>query len=120
MMELDGERLTPLDYAIIGGHQEVAQLLIEQGALSISSIRELAATMIQKCVRGYFTRKKTAPMFQEYRSKIPVSKPASTATTSSRGSRQSPKGTSEPDGAETTESEIARKMREDKTVERRK
>ncbi len=47
-MELDGEKLTPLDYAIIGGHQEVAQLLIENGAFSISSIRELAAVMIQR------------------------------------------------------------------------
>lgn len=47
LMEVDGERLTPLDYAIIGQHQEVAQLLIEQGALSISSIQELAAIMLQ-------------------------------------------------------------------------
>ena len=57
LLEVDGERLTPLDYAIIGGHQEVAQLLIEQGALSISSIQELAAIMIQKCVRGYLVRR---------------------------------------------------------------
>ena len=55
-MEVDGERLTALDYAIIGQHQEVAQLLIEQGALSISGIQELAATMIQKVWRGYRTR----------------------------------------------------------------
>ena len=47
LMEVDGERLTPLDYAIIGQHQDVAQLLIEQGALSISSIQELAAIMLQ-------------------------------------------------------------------------
>lgn len=58
VMEVDGGRLTPLDYAIIGGHQEAAQLLIEQGGLSISSIQELAATMIQKCFRGFLTRKK--------------------------------------------------------------
>ena len=57
LLEVDGERLTPLDYAIIGGHQEVAQVLIEQGALSISSIQELAAIMIQKCVRGYLVRR---------------------------------------------------------------
>ncbi len=61
VMEVDGEKLTPLDYAIIGSHQEVAQLLIEQGALSVSSIRELAATMIQRCVRGYLVRKKYGP-----------------------------------------------------------
>ena len=58
VMEVDGGRLTPLDYAIIGGHQEAAQLLIESGGLSISSIQELAANMIQKCVRGFLVRKK--------------------------------------------------------------
>lgn len=60
-LEVDGERLTPLDYAIIGGHQEVAQVLIEQGGLSISSVQELAAVMIQKTVRGYLARKKVSP-----------------------------------------------------------
>lgn len=67
MMELDGERLTALDYAIIGGHQEVAQLLIENGALSISSIRELAAIMIQKCARGFVARRKVVPLLQRAR-----------------------------------------------------
>lgn len=46
-MEVDNERLTPLDYAIIGGHQEIAQYLIEQNALTISGIKELAASLIQ-------------------------------------------------------------------------
>ena len=46
-MEVDNERLTPLDYAIIGGHQEIAQYLIEQHALTISGIKELAASLIQ-------------------------------------------------------------------------
>ena len=46
-MEVDGDRLTPLDYAIIGGHQEIAQYLIEQNALTISGIKELAASLIQ-------------------------------------------------------------------------
>ncbi len=58
LMEADGEKLTPLDYAIIGGHQEAAQLLMESGALSISSIQELAAVQIQKCVRGYLVRRR--------------------------------------------------------------
>lgn len=58
VMEVDGGRLTPLDYAIIGGHQAAAQLLIEQGGISISSIQELAATMIQKSVRGFLVRRK--------------------------------------------------------------
>ena len=46
-MEVDNERLTPLDYAIIGGHHEIAQYLIEQHALTISGIKELAASLIQ-------------------------------------------------------------------------
>ena len=46
-MEVDGERLTPLDYAIIGGHQDIAQYLIEQNSLTISGIKELAASLIQ-------------------------------------------------------------------------
>ncbi len=58
LLEVDGERLAPLDYAIIGGHQEAAQVLIEQGALSISSIQQLAAVQIQKCVRGYLVRRR--------------------------------------------------------------
>jgi hypothetical protein len=60
LMEVDGGRLTPLDYAIIGGHQDVAQLLIENGALSISGIQELAAIVIQKFVRGFLVRRRYA------------------------------------------------------------
>lgn len=60
LMEVDGGRLTPLDYAIIGGHQDVAQLLIENGALSISGIQDLAAIVIQKSVRGFLVRRKYA------------------------------------------------------------
>ena len=48
VFEVDGEQLTPLDYAVIGQHQEVATLLIENGALSISLVRDLAAILIQK------------------------------------------------------------------------
>lgn len=60
LMEVDGGRLTPLDYAIIGGHEEVAQLLIENGAMSISGIQEVAAVVIQKWVRGFLVRRKYA------------------------------------------------------------
>ena len=48
MFEIDGEQLTPLDYAVIGQHQELAQLLIESGALTINLVRDLAAVCIQK------------------------------------------------------------------------
>lgn len=60
LMEANGDKLTCLDYAIIGNHQEIAQLLIEQGALSASGIHDLAAVIIQKWVRGYLSRKKAA------------------------------------------------------------
>ena len=52
------QRLTPLDYAILGDFQDLSQLLIERGALTIASIQDLAATMIQKVVRGFLGRQK--------------------------------------------------------------
>lgn len=51
-------RLTPLDYAMLESHQEAAQLLMANGALSIESIKEMAAIMIQKMMRGYLARKR--------------------------------------------------------------
>lgn len=58
-MDYTDQRLTPLDYAILASHQELAQSLIAQGALTIASIQELAATMIQKVVRGHLVRKRS-------------------------------------------------------------
>ena len=40
-------RYTPLDYALMGEHYEVAQYMIEQGALSITGIQDIAALKIQ-------------------------------------------------------------------------
>ena len=40
-------RYTPLDYALMGEHLEVAQYMIEQGALSITGIQDIAALKIQ-------------------------------------------------------------------------
>jgi inversin len=70
-MDYTGQQLTPLDYSIVENHQEVAQYLIAEGALTIASIQELAATLIQKVYRGYTTRKQLAVMKQ---SKIPDDK----------------------------------------------
>ena len=64
-MEADVRHLTPLDYAILGDHQELAQLLIESGGLTITSIQELAAVVIQKVVRGFITRRQVARMREE-------------------------------------------------------
>ena len=51
-METKGDKLTPLDYAIISEFQEIAQYLIEKGAFSISGIQELAAVNIQVSTVG--------------------------------------------------------------------
>ncbi|CAH1249146.1 INVS [Branchiostoma lanceolatum] len=56
-MEFTEDRFTPLDYALLGGHHEVAQYMIEQGALSITGIQDLAATKLQAMYRGYRVRK---------------------------------------------------------------
>ena len=50
------QSLTPLDYAILSDYQDLSQLLIERGALTIASIQDLAAIMIQKIVRGFLVR----------------------------------------------------------------
>ena len=43
-------RYTPLDYALMGEHEAVAQYMIEQGALSITGIQDIAACKIQASV----------------------------------------------------------------------
>lgn len=56
-MELSDDKYTPLDYALLENHEKVAQFLIEQGALSIRGIQDLAAVKIQAVFRGYRLRK---------------------------------------------------------------
>ena len=51
-MEFSEERYTPLDYALLNSHHEVAQFMIENaGALSINGIRDIAASKIQVTVK---------------------------------------------------------------------
>ena len=40
-------RYTALDYALMGEHYEVCQYMMEQGALSITSIQDISARKIQ-------------------------------------------------------------------------
>eukprot|EP01135_Chromosphaera_perkinsii_P005942 Nk52_evm10s373 gene=Nk52_evmTU10s373 len=54
--EYDGQRLTPLDYSMIGNHTECRDLLFVYGGLSIIDVRELSATVIQAYWRGYMVR----------------------------------------------------------------
>ncbi|XP_052812830.1 inversin-like isoform X2 [Mya arenaria] len=56
-MEFTEDRYTPLDYALMGEHHEVAQYMLEQGALSITGIQDIAALKIQSAFRGYRVRK---------------------------------------------------------------
>ncbi|XP_063718896.1 inversin-like isoform X3 [Symsagittifera roscoffensis] len=52
-MEFSEERYTPLDYALLNSHHEVAQFMIENaGALSINGIRDIAASKIQAVFKG--------------------------------------------------------------------
>ena len=46
-------RYTPLDYALMGEHHDVAQYMIEQGALSITGIQDIAATKIQVRIKAF-------------------------------------------------------------------
>uniref|UniRef100_A0A3Q3LWY2 Inversin n=1 Tax=Mastacembelus armatus TaxID=205130 RepID=A0A3Q3LWY2_9TELE len=50
-------RYTPLDYALLGGHSEVTQFMLEHGALSIAAIQDIAAASIQAVYKGYTVRK---------------------------------------------------------------
>uniref|UniRef100_A0A3P9KT94 Inversin n=1 Tax=Oryzias latipes TaxID=8090 RepID=A0A3P9KT94_ORYLA len=56
-MEHTEERYTPLDYALLGGHSEVTQFMLENGALSIAAIQDIAAASIQAVYKGYMVRK---------------------------------------------------------------
>ncbi|KAM6909667.1 inversin [Xenentodon cancila] len=56
-MEHTEERYTPLDYALLGGHSEVTQFMLENGALSIAAIQDIAAASIQAVYKGYTVRK---------------------------------------------------------------
>ncbi|KAM9310006.1 inversin [Pholidichthys leucotaenia] len=56
-MEHTEERYTPLDYALLGGHSEVTQFMLEHSALSIAAIQDIAAATIQAVYKGYTVRK---------------------------------------------------------------
>ncbi|XP_067860997.1 inversin isoform X2 [Heptranchias perlo] len=56
-METNEERFTPLDYALLGEHQEVIQYMLEHGALSIAAIQDIAASKVQAVYKGYKVRK---------------------------------------------------------------
>uniref|UniRef100_A0A8C8DLY6 Inversin n=1 Tax=Oryzias sinensis TaxID=183150 RepID=A0A8C8DLY6_9TELE len=57
MEHTEESRYTPLDYALLGGHSEVTQFMLENGALSIAAIQDIAAASIQAVYKGYMVRK---------------------------------------------------------------
>uniref|UniRef100_A0A3B4UFA4 Inversin n=1 Tax=Seriola dumerili TaxID=41447 RepID=A0A3B4UFA4_SERDU len=57
MEHTEESRYTPLDYALLGGHSEVTQFMLEHGALSIAAIQDIAAASIQAVYKGYTVRK---------------------------------------------------------------
>ena len=57
VIEKNGGKLTPLDYAIIEDHQDVSCYLTENNADTIASLKDLIATKIQAIWKGYKFRK---------------------------------------------------------------
>ena len=95
-MEVDNEKLTPLDYALLGGengagHTEVVDYLLERGAVTTATVKETAAICIVANVRGFLTRKRTKKMIAELkRAKAAAAagvepKPGATAAPSKTG-----------------------------------
>lgn len=69
VLEFNGEKLSPLDYAIIGdgtgsSFTGIVQYLTANGALSVTTIRDMAAVAIQATFRGYRARKTIQKTFQ--------------------------------------------------------
>ena len=61
-MEVNGGRLTPLDYAMINSHGDVGRFLVDKGGLCVSDIKALAAVSIQSRVRGFLARRRYSVM----------------------------------------------------------
>ena len=79
-MEINENKSTPLDYALISGNTSIVEYLAEAGGLSIVDIQEIAATSIQAAFRANRARKSLAKLKQDKirdgavrRSKIPLS-----------------------------------------------
>ena len=64
--EYHEERLTPLDYAEIAEHVEVAQLLRDSNALTAGEVRGLASAHLQAWWRGHRTRVTLLNEFRTY------------------------------------------------------
>eukprot|EP00050_Salpingoeca_kvevrii_P014678 m.38845 g.38845 ORF g.38845 m.38845 type:complete len:1018 (+) comp5910_c0_seq1:136-3189(+) len=64
--EFHEERLTPLDYALLSGHEHVASYLREQGGLTIQEVQSLAATHIKAWWKGFRARITLVSLWQQH------------------------------------------------------
>lgn len=93
VLERDGERLSPLDYAIIGdgngnSFRDIVDYLKSKMALSVNAIREMAATAIQSTFRGFKARKNLKMQHPDYHA-IPSNNSAlASASRISEGSKK--------------------------------
>lgn len=56
-MEANGNKATPLDYAVGNGHEALAQMLADAGAVDYEEMERLAVTLVQATWRGFRARK---------------------------------------------------------------
>eukprot|EP00912_Choanoflagellata_sp_UC4_P000795 UC4_evm2s499 len=68
LMEFTGSKSTPFDYAAVNNHEDVLNIIVHAGGVSVVNLRDMAAISLQSCYRGYKDRKKmktTHPDFME-------------------------------------------------------
>lgn len=68
----------------MGDFQDLSQLLIERGALTIASIQDLAATVVQKMIRGFLARRKVLKLKKARKESIKLATPVPTERAESR------------------------------------
>lgn len=65
LLEANGNKFTPLDYAQINDHHDCEALLGARGALTVAAFREMAAVSIQSHYRGYVARQRVRRLREE-------------------------------------------------------
>lgn len=100
-MEADGDKLTPLDYALMSEHtgeqhDEIIDTLVQHGALSVTSIKEMAAAVVQSCWKGFRARKRFSLLLDQSRvSRTSESRPSPWTTALPPSEAASEAGTTE-------------------------
>lgn len=115
-MEVDGDKLTPLDYATMSEsrgaeHDQIIEMLMQHGALPVTAIRDVAATAISSWWRGERTRRllatqrglemKAANNWQLHKKGADPGAPVPASTSPSGAHPTSPRGVRSPEPAGT-------------------